>query len=65
MGGCEPPCGCWEVNSGTLEEQSVFLPAEPSYQPPHYLFLIGILCQLKNMTQKEPWKCIKEFEDCL
>ena len=23
--GCEPPCGCWELNSGPLEEQSVLL----------------------------------------
>jgi hypothetical protein len=23
--GCEPPCGCWELNSGPLEEQTVFL----------------------------------------
>jgi hypothetical protein len=22
--GCEPPCGCWELNSGLLEEQPVF-----------------------------------------
>jgi hypothetical protein len=21
--GCEPPCGCWELNSGPLKEQSV------------------------------------------
>jgi hypothetical protein len=28
--GCEPPCGCWELNSGPLEEQSVLLTAEPS-----------------------------------
>jgi hypothetical protein len=35
--GCEPPCGCWELNSGPLEEQSVFLIAEPSLQA--YLFL--------------------------
>ena len=21
--GCEPPCGCWELNSGPLEQQSV------------------------------------------
>jgi hypothetical protein len=32
-GGCEPPCGCWELNSGSLEEQSVFLTTEPSLQP--------------------------------
>jgi hypothetical protein len=30
--GCEPPCGCWELNSGPLEEQSVLTP-EPSLQP--------------------------------
>jgi hypothetical protein len=28
--GCEPPCGCWELNSGSLEEQSVLSTAEPS-----------------------------------
>jgi hypothetical protein len=32
MDGCEPPCGCWDLNSGPLEEQSVLLPAEPSLQ---------------------------------
>ena len=32
-GGCEPPCGCWELNSGPLEEQSVLLTTEPSLQP--------------------------------
>ena len=31
--GCEPPCGCWELSSGPLEEQSMLLPAEPSLQP--------------------------------
>ena len=31
--GCEPPCGCWEMNSGPLEEQSMLLTAEPSLQP--------------------------------
>jgi hypothetical protein len=28
--GCEPPCGCWELNSRPLEEQSVLLTTEPS-----------------------------------
>jgi hypothetical protein len=28
--GCEPPCSCWELNSGPLEEQSVLLTAEPA-----------------------------------
>ena len=31
--GCEPPCGCWELNSGPLEEQPVLLTTEPSPQP--------------------------------
>ena len=31
--GCEPPCGCWELNSGSLEEQAMLLTAEPSLQP--------------------------------
>ena len=33
ISGCEPPCGCWDLNSEPSEEQSVFLPAEPSCQP--------------------------------
>jgi hypothetical protein len=28
--GCEAPRGCWELNSGPEEEQSVLLSAEPS-----------------------------------
>ena len=28
--GCGPSCGCWELNSGPLEEQSVLLTTEPS-----------------------------------
>jgi hypothetical protein len=31
--GCEPPCGCWGLNSGPSEEQSVLLTTEPSLQP--------------------------------
>jgi hypothetical protein len=33
MGGCESPYGCWDLNLGPSVEQSVLLPAEPSYQP--------------------------------
>jgi hypothetical protein len=29
------PCECWELNPGPVEEQSVFLTAEPSLQPLH------------------------------
>ena len=31
--GCEPPGGCWELNSEPLEEQSMLLTTEPSLQP--------------------------------
>jgi hypothetical protein len=30
MDGCEPTCGCWDLNLGPLEKQSVLLTAEPS-----------------------------------
>ena len=44
MGGCEPPCSCWDLNSGPSEEQSVLLPAEPSHQPYWcYFCLLGIV----------------------
>ena len=33
LDGHEPPCGCWELNSGPLEEHSVLLTAEPPLQP--------------------------------
>ena len=31
--GYKPPCDCWELNSGPLEEQSVLLTTELSFQP--------------------------------
>ena len=40
--GCEPPCDCWELNSGPMREQSVLLTSEPSLQL-HLLFLIVCL----------------------
>ena len=37
--GCQPPCGCWELNTGLLEEQSVLLTAESSlYSPKNNFF---------------------------
>ena len=38
--GCEPPCGCWELNSGPSEEQAMLLIAEPSLHPLDIFFLI-------------------------
>ena len=36
--GFEPPCGCWELNSESLEEQPVLLTTEPPFQPAFYIF---------------------------
>ena len=33
ISGYEPPCGCYELNSGPLVEQPVLLTLEPSLQP--------------------------------
>jgi hypothetical protein len=47
--GCEPPCGCWELNSGPLEEQSVLLTSEPSLQPlfGYYVYICAqVLCYI-------------------
>ena len=40
---CELPCGCWELNSGPLEEQPVHLTAEPSHQPCNFLCVCFII----------------------
>ena len=31
---CEPLRGCWNLNSGLKEEQSMLLTTEPSFYPP-------------------------------
>ena len=36
--GCEPPCKCWELNLGPLQEQQVFLTTKLSLES-HLLFL--------------------------
>jgi hypothetical protein len=38
--GCELPCGCWELNSGPLEEQSMLWTAAPSLQVCLFTFAI-------------------------
>jgi hypothetical protein len=35
---CELPCGRWESNLGSPEEQTMLLTAEPSLHPPKFLF---------------------------
>ena len=44
-GGCEPPCGCRELNSGPLEEQAMLLTTEPSLQPKFIFMCIGVLTE--------------------
>jgi hypothetical protein len=39
--GFEPPCSCWELNSGPLDEQSGLLTAEPSLNPTPVNFCTG------------------------
>jgi hypothetical protein len=56
--GCEPPCGCWELNLGPLEEQSVLLTAESSIQhllPPAF-FILSILTQVPLSCLGRPWE---------
>jgi hypothetical protein len=31
-GGCELPCGCWELNTDPLQEEQVLSSAEPPLQ---------------------------------
>jgi hypothetical protein len=54
MEGCEPPCGCWELNPGSLEEQSMLLTAEPFLQP-HVVFLKKKEKKSKKKKKKK-WK---------
>jgi hypothetical protein len=78
--GCEPPCGCWELNLGPLEDQSLLLTTEP---PPHlqnkYIFLMfkernitnGLVQQVQTLAAKPndlnsvPRKHIAEGENQL
>jgi hypothetical protein len=42
INGCGPPCGCWELNSGPLEEQPVLLIAGPPLQPCDGVYMLGL-----------------------
>ena len=56
--GCEPPYGCWDTNSGSLEEQSVLLIAEPSLQYSILLFHIYIYKTLPLLCLLFVWYCV-------
>jgi hypothetical protein len=45
----EPSCGCWELNSGSPEEQPVLLTAELSLKP-LYLFLMYIKLYINSQV---------------
>ena len=45
--GCEPPCGCWELNSELLEEQAMLLTSEPSLQLLNFELLILLFLPAK------------------
>jgi hypothetical protein len=49
--GCEPPYDTWELNSGPLEEQPVFLTADPSLQPQTFFFLKNRLLGLYSQVR--------------
>jgi hypothetical protein len=51
--GCEPPCSCWELNSGPLEEQSVLLTTELSLQPKHKHLIQSIYYYNDDILLKE------------
>jgi hypothetical protein len=60
--GCEPPYGCWELNSGPLEEQSMLLTTGPSLQPLN-IFLYDLVSlytggcmKISQMSKGSEWK---------
>ena len=68
--GCEPPCGCWELNSGPLEEQAMLLTAEPSLQPPNKMLLCDnsyIYLEASSDLHMEvpPKNLVKDFDGLL
>ena len=44
-------CGCWDLNSGPSEEQSVLLTTEPSLQPRFGFFEMGFLCVVLTVLE--------------
>ena len=54
---CEPPCGCWDLNSGPLEEQSVLLTTEPSLQPLNAVFYSNQDPRLWDEACISGWVC--------
>jgi hypothetical protein len=54
--GCEPPCGCRELNSGPVEEP-LLLTTEPSPQPLFSIILIAKISSYKFPSRL--FRCLK------
>lgn len=52
-GSCKLPCACWESNLGLLEEQPVFVSAEPVLQSQLSAFLDGIFLLCFQMVKEQ------------
>jgi hypothetical protein len=50
---CEPPCGCWDLNSGPLEEQSLLLTAEPSLQSKDLFYVYEYIDAILSHIRRE------------
>jgi hypothetical protein len=61
-GGCELPCGCWDLNSGPLEGQSVLLPAESSLQSANLVLKAAMILVYNNHSIKSrPVVAVKDM----
>jgi hypothetical protein len=49
---CEVRCGCWELNSGPLEEEPVLLTAETFLQP-YFCCLCVCVCVCVYVCRRE------------
>lgn len=62
-GGCQPPCGDWELNAGPQGEQPVLLTIEPPLQP--HLNILNLDLKPYFSINKKFWKKSKSFETFL
>lgn len=53
LSGLVLPCGFWESNLSSLEEQPVFLTAEPSVQPLDFIFNIFVNVQRSDAYRSQ------------
>jgi hypothetical protein len=56
MDGCEPPCGCWDLNSWPSEEQSGALTHWAISPAPGRPFFLG--CSQPHMARVCEWVCV-------